>query len=163
MPLAGAVATWLSSLLLSGMLTVVIGRAVFGTTITVGEAWRRLRPRIWALIGFTVLEVIAAIVLVTIVVLIIAILPGLAAAVFGYTAQMAYKAQSRYCAQMAFLFDRAFGMLPEPDRVGRKSIMAGALEPEVLAYVQAVFSDLGTSAMRESAGWVALHRDHVVG
>ena len=97
-----------------------------------------------------------------IVVLVIALLPGLAAAVFGYSAQMAYKAQSRYCAQMAFLFDRALGMLPEPDRVGRKSIMAGALEPEVLAYVQAVFSDLGASVMRESAGWVALHRDHVI-
>src|SRR6478672_343026 len=78
--IAGAVATWLSSLLLSGMLTVVIGRAVFGTTITVGEAWRRLRPRIWALIGFTVLEVIAAIVLVTIVVLIVA---GVAVAAGG--------------------------------------------------------------------------------
>jgi len=81
--IAGAVATWLSSLLLSGMLTVVIGRAVFGTTITVGEAWRRLRPRIWALIGFTVLEVIAAIVLVTIVVLIIA---GVAVAAGGVAA-----------------------------------------------------------------------------
>jgi hypothetical protein len=98
-----------------------------------------------------------------IVVLVIALLPGLAAAIFGYSAQMAYNAQSRYCAQMAFLFDRALGMLPEADRVGRKSIMAGALEPEVLAYVQAVFSDLGTSVMRESAGWVALHRDHVIG
>jgi hypothetical protein len=98
-----------------------------------------------------------------ILVLVIALLPGLAAAVFGYSAQMAYKAQSRYCAQMAFLFDRALGMLPEADRVGRKSIMAGALEPDVLAYVQAVFSDLGTSVMRESAGWVALHRDHVIG
>ena len=81
--IAGAVATWLSSLLLSGMLTVVIGRAVFGTTITVGEAWRRLRPRIWALIGFTVLEVIAAIVLVTIVVLIIV---GVAVAAGGVAA-----------------------------------------------------------------------------
>jgi hypothetical protein len=97
-----------------------------------------------------------------IVVLVIALLPGLAAAIFGYCAQMAYRAQSRYCGQMAFLFDRALGMLPEPDRVGRKSIMSGALEPDVLAYVQAVFSDLGTSVMRESAGWVALHRDHVI-
>jgi hypothetical protein len=25
-----------------------------------------------------------------------------------------------------------------------------------------VVSDLGTSVMRESAGWVALHRDHVI-
>ena len=53
--LAGAVATWLSSILLSGMLTVVVGRAVFGASITISEAWQRLRPRLWALIGFTVL------------------------------------------------------------------------------------------------------------
>jgi hypothetical protein len=85
--IAGAVATWLSSLLLSGMLTVVIGRAVFGANITVGEAWRRLRPRIWALIGFTVLEVIAAVVLVAVVVLIVSVVAaaagGVAAAVVG--------------------------------------------------------------------------------
>jgi hypothetical protein len=96
-------------------------------------------------------------------VFIIALLPGIAAAIFGYSGQMAYQAQSRYCAQMTFLFERALGMLPERDRVGRKSIMAGALEPDVLAYCQAVFSDLGTSAMRESAGWVAIHRDYLIG
>jgi hypothetical protein len=61
--LAGALATWLSSILLSGMLTVVVGRAVFGANITIGEAWRRLRPRLWALIGFTFLAVIGAFVL----------------------------------------------------------------------------------------------------
>ena len=85
--LAGAVATGLSSILLSGMLTVVIGRAVFGATITISEAWQRLRPRLWALIGFTVLEVIGAAVLVTVVVLIIAGVAvaanGVAAAVIG--------------------------------------------------------------------------------
>jgi hypothetical protein len=57
--IAGAIATWLSSILLSGMLTVVVGRAVFGTSITINEAWQRLRGRLWALIGFTVLEVLA--------------------------------------------------------------------------------------------------------
>ncbi len=85
--LAGAVATWLSSILLSGMLTVVVGRAVFGASITAGEAWQRLRPRLWALIGFTVLEVIGAAVLITVVVLIIAGVAvaanGVAAAVIG--------------------------------------------------------------------------------
>jgi hypothetical protein len=85
--LAGAVATGLSSILLSGMLTVVIGRGVFGSTITIGQAWQRLRPRLWALIGFTVLEVIGAVVLVTVIVLIIAGVAvaanGAAAAVIG--------------------------------------------------------------------------------
>jgi hypothetical protein len=81
--LAGAVATWLSSILLSGMLTVVVGRAVFGASITINEAWQRLRPRLWALIGFTVLEVIGAALLVTVVVLIIA---GVAVAANGVAA-----------------------------------------------------------------------------
>ena len=84
--LAGAVATGLSAILLSGMLTVVVGRAVFGTSITISEAWQRLRPRLWALIGFTVLEVIGAVVLIGVVVLIIvgvAVVNGVAAAVIG--------------------------------------------------------------------------------
>jgi hypothetical protein len=81
--LAGAAATWLSTILLNGMLTVVVGRAVFGASINVGEAWRRLRPRLWALIGFTLLEIIGALVLIGVVALIIA---GVAMAVGGVAA-----------------------------------------------------------------------------
>ena len=85
--IAGAVATWLSAVLLSGMLTVVVGRAVFGAHITAGEAWRRLRPRLWALIVFTVLESVGAAVLIAVVVLVIAGISmaagGVAAAVVG--------------------------------------------------------------------------------
>jgi hypothetical protein len=66
--LAGIAATGLSSILLSGLLTVVVGRAVFGAGITIGEAWQRLRSRIWALIGLSVLEVLGAIVLIALVV-----------------------------------------------------------------------------------------------
>ena len=66
--LAGAIATGLASILLSGLLTVVIGRAVFGASITIGEAWQRLRGRLWALIGFSVLEVLGALLLVAVVV-----------------------------------------------------------------------------------------------
>jgi hypothetical protein len=84
--LAGAGATWLSSILLSGMLTVVVGRAVFGTSITISEAWQRLRPRLLALIGFTVLEVVGAVVLVAVVVLIIS---GVAVAAGGVAAAIA--------------------------------------------------------------------------
>jgi hypothetical protein len=84
--LAGAGATWLSSILLSGMLTVVVGRAVFGTSITISEAWQRLRPRLWALIGFTVLGVVGAVVLVAVVVLIIS---GVAVAAGGVAAAIA--------------------------------------------------------------------------
>ena len=68
--IAGSIATALSAILLSGMLTVVVGRAVF-SRVTIGEAWQRLRPRLLALIGFTALEAAGAIVLIGIVVAII--------------------------------------------------------------------------------------------
>lgn len=67
----GIVVTTLASLLLSGMLTVVIGRSVFGGTITIGEAWRRLRGRLPALIGLTVLQALALVVVVGIVAVVI--------------------------------------------------------------------------------------------
>ena len=81
--IAGGVATFLSSILLSGMLTVIVGRSVFGASISIGEAWQRLRPKVWALIGFTVLEVIGAAIVITVVVLIIA---GVAVAANGAAA-----------------------------------------------------------------------------
>ena len=68
---AGALATVLAAILLSGMLTVVVGRAVFGSSITIEEAWHKVRGRLLALIGLTALEVVAAVVLTTVVVLII--------------------------------------------------------------------------------------------
>ena len=81
--MAGAVATALSAILLSGMLTVVVGRAVFGANITIGEAWERVRGRLLALIGFTALEAIGAIVLIAIAVVTIV---GVAAAANGAAA-----------------------------------------------------------------------------
>lgn len=57
--LAGGVTAALSMTVLSGLLTVVIGRSVFGAGITVKEAWYRLRPRFWALIGFSLLKTLA--------------------------------------------------------------------------------------------------------
>ncbi|OBF89914.1 hypothetical protein A5790_18105 [Mycobacterium sp. 852002-51152_SCH6134967] len=66
--LAGSVATGLAAILLSGLLTVVVGRAVFGSGITIGQAWQRLRGRLWALVGFSVLEVLGAMLLIAVVV-----------------------------------------------------------------------------------------------
>ncbi len=61
---ASGLATALAAILLSGMLTVVVGRAVFGSKITIGEAWERVRGRLLALIGLSALEVLAVVVLV---------------------------------------------------------------------------------------------------
>lgn len=78
-----ALTTALAGILLAGMLTVVVGRAVFGAKITVGEAWHRLRGRLWALIGFSALEVLAVLLLVGVVVAVIA---GIAVAANGTAA-----------------------------------------------------------------------------
>lgn len=96
-------------------------------------------------------------------VFVIGLLPGVAAVIAGYAMQMAFQARSRRSAQMAWLFERGLEVLPEPHHVGRKSIVAGVLEPELSAYCEAIFAELGTAAMRESADWVATHRDHVIG
>ena len=69
--IAGGIATALSGILLSGMLTVVVGRAVFGSSITIGEAWAKVRGRLLALIGLAALEAVGAVLLIGIVVLIV--------------------------------------------------------------------------------------------
>ena len=69
--LAGAITTLLSSILLSGMLTVIVGRAVFGAGITIGEAWQRVRGRVLALIGYTLLWFFGVIVLIAVFVLVV--------------------------------------------------------------------------------------------
>src|SRR5215470_14310471 len=50
-----AVLAFVVDTVLTGLLTVVIGRLVLGRKITAGEAWRIARPRIPALIGATLL------------------------------------------------------------------------------------------------------------
>ena len=57
--LIGSAPTALATILLSGMLTVVVARTVFGSSITIGEAWDRVRGRLPALIGLGVLQVAA--------------------------------------------------------------------------------------------------------
>lgn len=49
----------IASILLSGMLIVVVAEAVLGHRATIAEAWQRIRPRIWALLGATCLLVLA--------------------------------------------------------------------------------------------------------
>lgn len=74
---AGAgIATALGTIVLTGMLTAVVGRAVFGSPITVGEAWAIVRTRFAALIGLTALIGLAAAVLFGFVAFVVAIAGG---------------------------------------------------------------------------------------
>jgi hypothetical protein len=62
--LIGSAPTRLATILLSGMLAIVVARAVFGSSITIGEAWDKLRGRLPALIGLGVLQVTAVVLLI---------------------------------------------------------------------------------------------------
>ncbi|MFZ0905513.1 MAG: hypothetical protein WAN71_16895 [Mycobacterium sp.] len=64
--MSGALAVlvgWLAGVLLSGILTVVVGRAVFGSTIGPGETWVKIRGRLPALIGLVAVESVGLILL----------------------------------------------------------------------------------------------------
>lgn len=58
---SGAISA-LGGIVLVGMLTVIIGRAVFGADITLGEAWEKVRGRLLPLIGLMLLEALIVIV-----------------------------------------------------------------------------------------------------
>lgn len=113
--------TALAGILLAGMLTVVVGRAVFGATITIGEAWQRVRGRLWALIGFSALEILAIVLLVAVVVAVIAGIAvaanGLAAVITGIPLVLAL------IAALTYLFT-ALTFAPVAIVLERKPIMA---------------------------------------
>ena len=76
--LVSAVITWLAQLVLTGMLTVVVSRAVLGRRIGAGEAWAAVRPRLAALVGLTLLTFLLVLAAV-----LVGLLPGLLAAGAG--------------------------------------------------------------------------------
>ena len=49
------VVTWIATVLLTGILTVVVSRAVLGESLTIGEAWHAARPRLVKLVLLTLL------------------------------------------------------------------------------------------------------------
>ena len=74
---ASVLVTWLGGMLLSGMLTVIVGRAVFGSSITIGETWAKIRGRLIPLLGLALLEAAAVAVLFGLVVVVIALLAAI--------------------------------------------------------------------------------------
>jgi hypothetical protein len=71
--MAAAMTSGLAAILLSGMLTVVVGRTVFGGTITISEAWARVRGRLVALLGVALLEAVGAMLLLTVSIVVVAV------------------------------------------------------------------------------------------
>jgi hypothetical protein len=74
------IATLLSTVVLSGMLTVVVGQAVLGRPMTIGQAWQATKPLFWRLFGLSLLIFGIAIGIV-----IIGVLPGIAILIAGST------------------------------------------------------------------------------
>jgi hypothetical protein len=85
---AGMLVTWLGGMLLSGMLTVIVGRAVFGASITIGETWAKIRGRLLPLLGLALLEAAAVAVLFGLLAVIVALMAAVGgpapAILFGF-------------------------------------------------------------------------------
>ncbi len=58
----GAVINLFIQVVLAGMLTIVVGKAILGQSITLGEAWRQVIPRFWPLLGASLLYTLMIIV-----------------------------------------------------------------------------------------------------
>jgi hypothetical protein len=75
------IVTFWATVLLTGMLTVVVGQAALGRPMGIRQAWEGTRPLIWRLIGATIL-----IGLVTLGATLVAAIPGAVVLVFGVAA-----------------------------------------------------------------------------
>ncbi|MBO1755809.1 glycerophosphoryl diester phosphodiesterase membrane domain-containing protein [Allobranchiibius sp. CTAmp26] len=65
---AAQIFTYIGGIVLAGMLIVVVSDAVLGRRISMRETWTRIRPRLWPLLGLTVLLAALALLAVAVVV-----------------------------------------------------------------------------------------------
>ncbi|MFL6179493.1 MAG: hypothetical protein ACJ74E_06565 [Actinomycetes bacterium] len=75
--LVGVLVQFIATVLLTGVITVVMSQAVLGRPITASDAWVRVKPQVWRLLGLSLLITLAAVgvtAAVTIVVVILGIL-----------------------------------------------------------------------------------------
>ena len=85
-----------------------------------------------------------------VILVLLGLMPGIAAAVAGYSEQLALKAQARQYDRMRMLFERADRLLPES---------LDAISP---AQASALYGELGCEAMKENAEWVAIYRQRPI-
>ncbi|GII61411.1 hypothetical protein Skr01_14960 [Sphaerisporangium krabiense] len=69
--------------MLTGVLTRILGRAVFGGRITIGEAWRLTRPRLPALLGLAVLTALIVLAPLALIVLLLVALAAIGTTLAG--------------------------------------------------------------------------------
>jgi hypothetical protein len=80
----------------------------------------------------------------------IGLLPGIAAALTGYSERLAFKAQARQYDRMRMLFERACNLLPQK------------IDDETMPLAHALYRELGMEAMKENAEWVAIYRQRPI-
>ena len=79
--IATALVTFPATVILNGMLTVVVGRSVFGAPVTVAETWTVIRGRLWPLTGLAIVGGLAGMTLIS--VLWLTLMTGVAVAVIA--------------------------------------------------------------------------------
>jgi hypothetical protein len=82
--------------------------------------------------------------------IVVGLLPGIAAVLTGYTERLALKAQARQYDRMRGLFERAYDLLP-PE-----------IDADTSAHAHALYHELGMEAMKEQAEWVAVYRQRPI-
>src|SRR5262245_28837397 len=85
-----------------------------------------------------------------VILVLIGLLPGVAAAWTAYSERLALKAQARQYDRMRALFERAYELLPK------------SLDDDNTVLAHALYQELGTEAMRENAEWVAIYRQRPI-
>jgi hypothetical protein len=84
------------------------------------------------------------------IVLLLGILPGIAAVLTGYAERLAFNAQARQYDRMRLLFERACHLLPQD------------MDEEAMPLAHVLYHELGVEAMRENAEWVAIYRQRPI-
>lgn len=84
------------------------------------------------------------------IILLLGLLPGVGAALTGYTERLAYKAQARQYDRMRMLFERACELLP------------ATIDAKTADLAHGLYRQLGTEAMQENSEWVAIYRQRPI-
>ena len=48
--------SWIATILLAGLFTVIVSQAVLGHRATLGQAWAKVRPQLWRLLGLSIMS-----------------------------------------------------------------------------------------------------------
>jgi hypothetical protein len=85
-----------------------------------------------------------------VILLVVGLLAGIAAALSGLSERLAYKPQARQYDRMRTLFERACELLP------------GEIDASTASLAHALYHELGIEAMKENAEWVTIYRQRPI-